>query len=125
VLRQQLNVLRRSAPKRPALKLLDRLILRIALPARALCSRCDDTRATRHDCALASRRLSHLLALEVPIRSRPAQGASRSSAADPRDELNHADGIASIDLFVVPTISFRLLYGAARSRTYAPTNIVA
>jgi hypothetical protein len=25
--------------------------------------------------------------------------------------LNHADGIASIALFVVPTISFRLLYG--------------
>jgi len=25
--------------------------------------------------------------------------------------LNHADGIASIDLFVVPTLSFRLLYG--------------
>ena len=25
--------------------------------------------------------------------------------------LNHADGITSIDLFVVPTISFRLLYG--------------
>lgn len=24
---------------------------------------------------------------------------------------NHADGVASIDLFVVPTISFRLLYG--------------
>jgi hypothetical protein len=24
---------------------------------------------------------------------------------------NHADGIASLDLFVVPTISFRLLYG--------------
>ena len=24
---------------------------------------------------------------------------------------NHADGIASIDLFVVPTISFRVLYG--------------
>jgi hypothetical protein len=24
---------------------------------------------------------------------------------------SHADGIASIDLFVVPTISFRLLYG--------------
>ena len=24
---------------------------------------------------------------------------------------NHADGIASIDLFVVPTISFRPLYG--------------
>jgi transposase InsO family protein len=25
--------------------------------------------------------------------------------------LNHADGIASIDLFVVPTISFKLVYG--------------
>ena len=25
--------------------------------------------------------------------------------------LNHADGIAAMDLFVVPTISFRLLYG--------------
>ena len=25
--------------------------------------------------------------------------------------LNHVDGIASIDLFVVPTVSFRLLYG--------------
>ena len=25
--------------------------------------------------------------------------------------VNHADGIASIDLFVVPTLSFRLLYG--------------
>ena len=24
---------------------------------------------------------------------------------------NHADGIAAMDLFVVPTISFRLLYG--------------
>ena len=25
--------------------------------------------------------------------------------------LNHTDGIASIDLFVVPTISFKLVYG--------------
>jgi hypothetical protein len=25
--------------------------------------------------------------------------------------VNHADGIASMDLFVVPTLSFRLLYG--------------
>jgi hypothetical protein len=24
---------------------------------------------------------------------------------------NHADGIAAMDLFVVPTLSFRLLYG--------------
>jgi hypothetical protein len=26
--------------------------------------------------------------------------------------LNHADGIASMDLFLVPTVSFRLLYGS-------------
>src|SRR4051794_28198737 len=31
--------------------------------------------------------------------------------------LNHADGIASIDLFVVPTISFRLLYGCSSCDT--------
>jgi hypothetical protein len=36
---------------------------------------------------------------------------------------NHADGIAAMDLFVVPTISFRLLYGllimGPRSATYS------
>jgi hypothetical protein len=30
---------------------------------------------------------------------------------------NHADGIASMDLFLVPTISFRLLYGVADPAT--------
>jgi hypothetical protein len=30
---------------------------------------------------------------------------------------NHADGIASIDLFVVPTVSFRLLYGSSDPAT--------
>jgi len=35
-----------------------------------------------------------------------------SGAFSPRVVLrNHADGIASMDLFLVPTISFRLLYG--------------
>jgi hypothetical protein len=33
--------------------------------------------------------------------------------------LNHADGIASIDLLVVPTLSFRLLYGFWFSDTIA------
>jgi hypothetical protein len=32
---------------------------------------------------------------------------------------NHADGIASIDLFVVPTISFRLLYAASGPAAFA------
>jgi hypothetical protein len=31
---------------------------------------------------------------------------------------NHADGIAAMDLFVVPTISFRLLWGTADDRSY-------
>src|SRR4051794_33962990 len=124
---------------------------------RAAYSGCLHDRRAGDDSALASRWFSHVLALEISKRSRQAQGASRSSAADPRDEpgksflgrsshpwrtpqlginvgqtsvakymarrrrppaqgwrtflLNHANGIASIDLFVVPTISFRLLYG--------------
>src|SRR5258708_645681 len=32
---------------------------------------------------------------------------------------NHADGIAAMDLFVVPTISFRLLYGLLAARSNA------
>ena len=43
--------------------------------------------------------------------------------------LNHADGIASIDLFVVPTISFRLLYGllilATRSKAHSVAGVTA
>ena len=38
---------------------------------------------------------------------------------------NHADGIASMDLFVVPTISFRLLYGAPDTASRSPPNPVA
>src|ERR1700756_394576 len=62
VLRQQILVLRRTAPKRLSFNALDRLIL-VAL---------------------------YRLFPEL---------------------RNHADGIAAMDLFVVPTISFRLLYG--------------
>ena len=40
---------------------------------------------------------------------------------------NHADGIASLDLFLVPTISFRLLYGLLilrhRRRGWVPPRI--
>ena len=70
-LRHQLNVLRRSAPERPALTSFDRFILVLYM--------------ARHRCP-------------------PSQGWRTFL-------LNHVDGIASIDLFVVPTVSFRLLYG--------------
>ena len=39
----------------------------------------------------------------------PDTGAHHRRAGE-RSSLNHANGIASIDLFVVPTISFRFLY---------------
>src|SRR6201995_1465956 len=38
---------------------------------------------------------------------------------------NHTDGIASMDLFVVPTISFRLLYGLLILATRSPPDPLA
>jgi hypothetical protein len=72
VLRQQLNVLRRSAPKRPTLSMFDRLIfvwLYRLVPAVLDYS-------ARDNCPLASRRLSRVLALEVSVPSWQASGAS-------------------------------------------------
>ena len=69
MLRQQLNVLRRSAPKRPALTVVGSPYFSMALPARALVLDAMTVVRPDDDCALASRRLSHLLALEVSITS--------------------------------------------------------
>src|SRR6516164_8629689 len=58
-----------------------------------------------------------LLALEIPTARWPAKDTGGHSPAHSRHERretflrNHAGGIASMDLFVVPTISFRLLCG--------------
>jgi hypothetical protein len=38
---------------------------------------------------------------------------------------NHADGVAAMDLFVVPTVSFRLLYGLLVMRLGRPPDPVA
>ncbi|MEA3156320.1 MAG: hypothetical protein QOK44_3909 [Betaproteobacteria bacterium] len=62
------------------------LHFRMAVPARAIHYRCDDDRAAGDYCALASRRLSHLLTLEVSVTCREAESAVRSSAPDPRDQ---------------------------------------
>jgi len=156
-LRHQLNVLRRSAPKRPVLSNFDRLIFvclyRIApriLDAVAILE--PETvirwhragfrsfwrwksrrRAGRPQVSLEVRRLIREMSLTNPLWGAPrihgellklGINIGQTSVAKymaPRRRppsqgwktflLNHADGIASIDLFVVPTISFRLLYG--------------
>jgi hypothetical protein len=54
------------------------------------------------------------LGIEIGQTSVAKYMAKRSRPPSPRMEdvyPNHADGIASMDLFVVPTLSFRLLYG--------------
>jgi transposase InsO family protein len=156
-LRQQINVLRRTGPKRPALSRTDRLIFvglwRLFPNVRAALaivkpdtlvrwhragfkaywrwkSRLRSGRPTvpleiRHlirDMSLANplwgapRIHGELLKLGIAIgqtsvakymarrRGPPSQGWKTFLR-------NHADGIAAMDLFVVPTISFRLLYG--------------
>src|SRR6478672_11819803 len=156
-LRHQLNVLRRSAPKRPVLSNFDRLIFvylyRIApriLDAVAILE--PETvirwhragfrsfwrwksrrRAGRPQVSLEVRRLIREMSLTNPLWGAPrihgellklGINIGQTSVAKymaPRRRppsqgwktflLNLADGIASIDLFVVPTISFRLLYG--------------
>jgi transposase InsO family protein len=157
VLRQQLNVLRRSAPKRPALGMLDRLIFvwlyRLApsiLDAVAIVrpetivrwhragfrtfwrwkSR---ARVGRPQVPLEIRQLVREISLANPLWGAPrihgellklGIEVGQTSVAKymarrrrPPSQgwrtflTNHTDGMASIDLFVVPTISFTLLYG--------------
>ena len=156
-LRHQLNVLRRSAPKRPALTSFDRFILvllyRLAptvLDAMTIVR--PETimrwhragfrsfwrwkswrRPGRPKVALEVRQLIREMSLANPFWGAPrihgellklGIDVGQTSVAKymarrrrPPSQgwrtflLNHADGIASIDLFVVPTISFKLLYG--------------
>ena len=56
------------------------------------------------------------------IHSKEKSGHRRKAG---RPSFNHADAIASIDLFVVPTISFRLLYGFLVLRHSRPENSLA
>ena len=105
-LRQQINVLRRTAPKKLSFCAVDRMIF-VGL-YRLFPKICD---------ALGAPRIhGELLKLGIDIgqtsvakymarrRGPPSQGWKTFLN-------NHADGIAAMDLFVVPTISFRLLYG--------------
>ena len=121
-LRHQLNVLRRKSPKKPTFTIIDRLVfaglyglapgmldaLAIVEPQtvirwhragfRAYWRWKSKPRGGRPKTPLEIR---HLIREH---RRPPSQGWKTFLR-------NHADGIASIDLFVVPTISFRVLYG--------------
>ena len=156
-LRQQINVLGRLRPKRPALSSMDRLVL--VWICRWFPNACDALAIVRPETVLRwhragfrtywrwkSRRRPGRPAVSIEIRqlireisiANPLWGAPRihgellklgidigqTSVAKymvrrrgPPSQgwktflRNHADGIAAIDLFVVPTVSFRLLYG--------------
>jgi transposase InsO family protein len=156
-LRHQLNVLHRSAPRRPALRNFDRLIfvclyriaprildaLTIVEPEtvirwhragfRSFWRWKSRRRAGRPSVTPEIRQLIREMSLANPLWGAPrihgellklGIDIGQTSVAKymarrrrPPSQgwrtflLNHADGIASVDLFVVPTISFRLLYG--------------
>src|SRR6266568_3438870 len=157
VLRQQINVLRRTAPKRLLLSSIDRLIfvglyrlfpdvrgaLTIVKPDtvirwhragfRAYWRWKSRTRRGRPKVLPEIRQLIRDMSLANPLWGAPrihgellqlgidvGQTTVAKYMARRRQPpsqgwktflRNHADGIASMDLFVVPTISFRLLYG--------------
>jgi len=157
VLRQQINVLRRAAPRRQSFGIFDRLIF-VGL-YRLFPKACDALAIVKPDTIIRWHRAGfraywrwksrhrggrptvpqeiRKLIREISI-ANPLWGAPRihgellkigieigqTSAAkymvkrrEPPSQgwktflRNHADGVAAMDLFVVPTISFRLLYG--------------
>src|ERR1700692_4148505 len=86
VLRQQINVLRRTRPKRPRFISIDRLVLGSVC---GLFPKVNDALAiVRPDTvnSVAPRRLQIVLALEITTSFRPTDGCGRNTTADPRDE---------------------------------------
>jgi transposase InsO family protein len=156
VLRQQINVLQRKAPKRLRFGTIDRLVLATACRSfpkayNALAIVRPDTvirwhragfrlywrwksrcRPGRPTISLEIRRLIRQMSIENPLWGAPrihgellklGIDVGQTSVAKymarrrgPPSQgwktflRNHADGIAAMDLFVVPTVSFRLLY---------------
>ncbi len=128
VLRHQLNVLQRKSPKRLVFNNIDRLVfaglyglapnvldaLKILKPEtvvrwhrvgfRAYWRWKSRSRGGRPRASAEVRELIREMCLANPLWGAPRiHGETFLS--------NHADGIASMDMFVVPTASFRLLYG--------------
>jgi len=157
MLRQQINVLRRTAPKKQTFSSIDRLIfvclyrllprvrdaLTIVKPEtvvkwhragfRLYWRWKSKARGGRPTVPLEIRRVIREMSIANPLCGAPrihgellklGVGIGQTSVAkymvrrrNPPSQgwrtflRNHADGIAAMDLFVVPTISFRLLYG--------------
>src|SRR6266851_1048289 len=131
VLRHQINILRRHSPKRQTFSAMDRLIFaglyRLAPTVlNALAVLKPDTVIKWHRAGFRSywrwrsRRRGGRPTLPTEMRKLIRQTSIAKYMVrrrGPRSQgwqtflHNHADGIAAMDLFVVPTISFRLLYG--------------
>src|ERR1700755_2464372 len=157
MLRQQINVLRRTAPKKQTFSAIDRLIFvclyRLRPGVRDVLAMVkpetvvkwhragfrlywrwkSKARGGRPTVPLEIRKLIREMSIANPLWGAPqihgeliklgvdiGQTSVAKYMAKRRDPpfqgwrtflRNHADGIAAMDLFVVPTISFRLLYG--------------
>jgi len=118
VLRQQVNILRRCAPKRLRLSSIDRLIFvglyRVSPDVR------DALAIIKPDTVIRWHYSGFKAHWRWKSRSRGGRPSGAKDMARRRRRpsqgwktllRNHADGIAAMDLFVVPTISLRLLYG--------------
>src|SRR5262249_1364554 len=91
--------------------------------------RLPDAQRVRPRCALASEPGEHRYHFSQPWRACRTP-VLRGLRKDGRLFCNQADGIASMDLFVVPTLSFRLLFGLlilwhGRRRAGAHTDTLA
>ena len=84
VLRQQINVLRRGAPRKLAFNLIDRLIF-VGL-YRLFPQTCRALAIVKPDTIIRPRGLPIVLALEIATPLRSTNGAVGNSPADPRDE---------------------------------------
>src|SRR6266850_915485 len=131
VLRHQINILRRHSPQRQTFSAMDRLIFaglyRLAPTVlNALAVLKPDTVIKWHRAGFRSywrwrsRRRGGRPTLPTEIRKLIGEMSVAKYMVKRRGPPsqgwktflhNHADGIAATDLFVVPTISFRLLYG--------------
>src|SRR5437868_9882130 len=86
VLRQQINVLRRAAPRRQSFGIFDRLIFCWPLSTVSQGLRCVGDRQAGYDHPLASRGFQSVLALEVETSWWPTNCTAGDTQAYPRDE---------------------------------------
>jgi hypothetical protein len=105
ILRHQINILRRHLPERQTFSAMDRLIFAglyrlVPTVVKALAIVKPETVIKWHR-AVGQTSVAKYM---VTRRGAPSQGGKTFLH-------NHADSIAAMDMFVVPTISFRLLYG--------------